>query len=810
MARAKPPKTAAKSAKPEGLETSGPVFNRAVRLACALFGRVKGCITLVDGDTIWRSGEPDDRVRGNAVGPRRVAATGKLLWAEDLRADPEFCNEPEVTGPPHIRFYAAAPIRLEDGSIPGALWVAGLDPRPFDQDLADRLQDLADTVADEWVRARASQDLDATSRKGERVEKMLEEVVRGAPLAIVLLDANFTILSASDRLRENMGVTGEVRGRSLFDVHEGYFEKWRPMLDRSLQGQVIRAERIPFKHPSGELRWFEAEVLPWMDPAGNVGGVMITAHDITQLVEALERTERSEERLRLALQIADVHVWEMDYRRGELFKSGAEDTFFPKPVTYQDLLTDIWGSIHPEDRAHVMACWDQHVATGEAYRPQYRIHREDGKEIWAEGTARIVQDEDGMPVRLIGALQNITERKQQERALVQAKEEAEAANQAKSAFLATMSHEIRTPLNGVLGMAQAMAMGELSPEQRERLDVIRQSGESLLAILNDVLDLSKIEAGKLELEQADFDIEDLARGAHATFSAIAEAKGLRFGLNVEPAARGVYLGDSVRVRQILYNLVSNALKFTERGAVNVCVGGGLDSLTFRVTDTGIGIASDKLATLFQKFEQGDASTTRRYGGTGLGLAICYDLTQLMGGWIEAQSRPGAGSTFTVMLPLIRVARKRTERPQEQPAAPAPADRPIRVLAAEDNAMNQLVLKTLLGQFGIEPVMVANGKEAIAAWEREPWDVILMDVQMPEMDGPSATAVIRTREMVEARPRTPIVALTANAMPHHIKEYAEVGMDGFVAKPIEAGKLLAALQQALDSSAGQPQREQGAA
>jgi CheY-like chemotaxis protein len=395
-------------------------------------------------------------------------------------------------------------------------------------------------------------------------------------------------------------------------------------------------------------------------------------------------------------------------------------------------------------------------------------------------------------------MQNITERKAQEQALVLAKEGAEAANLAKSAFLATMSHEIRTPLNGVLGMAQAMAMGELSDQQRERLDVIRQSGESLLAILNDVLDLSKIEAGKLELEQAAFDIAELAKGAHATFTAIAERKGLKFRLTIQPAAKGTYLGDSVRVRQILYNLVSNALKFTETGAVSVVVGCRAGRLRLTVKDSGIGMSPEQVNQLFRKFEQADASTTRRYGGTGLGLAICHDLAALMDGAIAVKSAVGEGTTFTVTLPLARSPGVAAKRKRSVTAAPEVLQGPrLRVLAAEDNHMNQLVLKTLLGQVGVEPVMVGTGRDAVAAWEAEPWDLILMDVQMPEMDGPTATGAIRAREVELGRARTPIVALTANAMRHHIAEYAAAGMDAFVAKPIEAARLYAALQAALE-------------
>jgi len=376
---------------------------------------------------------------------------------------------------------------------------------------------------------------------------------------------------------------------------------------------------------------------------------------------------------------------------------------------------------------------------------------------------------------------------------------AEAANSAKSQFLANMSHEIRTPLNGVLGMAQAMEQDPLTDLQRERLEVIRRSGDMLLAILNDILDLSKIEAGKLELEQAPFDLGELALGAHATFTAIANTKGLSFDLVVEPSAAGTYLGDSTRVRQVLYNLLSNALKFTEAGEVRVTLSGQARGFSMRIEDTGIGIPPDRLTHLFQKFEQADASTTRRFGGTGLGLSICRELAQLMGGDITVTSQVGKGSVFLATLPLDRATGAEAVVSAATASGAADADlgeRELKVLAAEDNPVNQMVLKTLLHQAGVHPRLVSDGKAALEAWEAGDWDLILMDMQMPIMDGLDATRAIRAREAVTGRARTPIVALTANVMSHQVAAYVEAGMDGFIGKPIEVGELFAAMEAAL--------------
>ena len=416
---------------------------------------------------------------------------------------------------------------------------------------------------------------------------------------------------------------------------------------------------------------------------------------------------------------------------------------------------------------HVETVGDQHIRT-RSLAPQFPW---DG-EPWA-----INLSEDVTDTVLAG------------QALEAAVRDADQANAAKSAFVATMSHEIRTPLNGILGMAQAMAQEDLPDVQRGRLEVIQQSGEALLAILNDILDLSKIEAGMLTLEAVDFDIEELARGAYSTFTALANKKRLSFALTIEPEARGFYRGDSVRIRQILYNLVSNGLKFTEHGEVRVTLSAADNALRLTVADTGTGIPAERLPHLFERFVQADASTTRRYGGTGLGLSICKELATMMEGSVEAASEVDRGSRFTVTLPLPRAqsARAPDRHGISNTDAVGTAETSIvglRVLAAEDNVVNQLVLKTLLHQFGIQPVIVNNGREAVEAWESGSWDLVLMDVQMPDMDGVAATQEIRRREAENSRTPTPIVALTANVMAHQVSEYRMAGFDDVIAKPIE--------------------------
>jgi PAS domain S-box-containing protein len=447
-------------------------------------------------------------------------------------------------------------------------------------------------------------------------------------------------------------------------------------------------------------------------------------------------------------------------------------------------------------------------------------YKKEGEPFWVELSIVPVANENGWFTHWVSVQRDITERKNAEEIRTRVRiaeannaslqdmtnelrlalDAAESANVAKSQFLANMSHEIRTPLNGVLGMTQALWMDDLTPVQRERVSIIRESGRSLLAVLNDVLDLSKIEAGKLELELIEFDLEAVARGVCAAFTEQANRNGVSFGLQVDENARGAWRGDSVRLRQIFYNLISNALKFTTEGEVRVKIDRLPDgAMRLRVSDTGIGIPQGKLSALFSKFHQSDSSNTRRFGGTGLGLAICRQLCELMGGVITVESVEGEGSTFTAALPLKHIGGASAAEParalagsSEIGAARKESMADLRVLVAEDNMSNQLVVRALLQAFEITPVVVENGRLAVQAWERQAFDLVLMDVQMPEMDGVAATRLIRMREAERGLERTPILALSANAMTHQVREYLASGMDGHLAKPIEIELLAKAL------------------
>ena len=457
--------------------------------------------------------------------------------------------------------------------------------------------------------------------------------------------------------------------------------------------------------------------------------------------------------------------------------------------------------VHPDDLAATHDQMQRVIDERDVRGFVNRYRRKDGSYRHFEWRARKEGD------FCYGVARDVTERIALEIQMSAARAEAEAANKAKSEFLANMSHEIRTPLNGVIGVAAALAQTELSAHQREMVDLVLTSGHTLERVVSDLLDFSKIEAGRLEIEALPFDLRAEADGLFEMYRLRADEKGLALAVDYGRGAHGWFSGDAVRIKQVLGNLVANAIKFTAEGEVRVAVDVRTDPvgstwLALEVRDTGIGFDDDFARKLFQRFSQADGSITRRFGGTGLGLSICQALVEMMGGDISATSAPGEGAAFSVTIPLQRQA---PPAPDAVRAAPANAERlapqreaGLRILLAEDHEINRRVVELILGPAGVTLTSVVNGADALAAYETSAFEVVLMDMQMPVMDGLAATRAIRRVEAERGDGRrTPVVMLSANAMRHHREEAFAAGADLHLAKPVTAATLLGAVTQALE-------------
>jgi len=459
--------------------------------------------------------------------------------------------------------------------------------------------------------------------------------------------------------------------------------------------------------------------------------------------------------------------------------------------------------IHAEDRVRVAKETGAAMREGRPYLVEYRLLNADGsvRWLWENGTG--VRDEAGDVQWLDGVILDITERRQMEEALRDAKEKAEQAAAARATFVANMSHEIRTPMNSILGFTDVLLDGELDGEQRRHLDTIRSAGRALLRLLNEILDTAKLEKGAVELEQNDYNLLSLIDELSSTLAANARAKGLHLDIQYDPALPTGLRGDELRMRQVLTNLLDNAIKFTAQGSVTLKVWPEANQLCISVADTGIGIAPERLAAIFDPFTQADASMTRRFGGTGLGTTISKQLVELMGGRIWAESELGQGAVFHVRVPLV-LGRFAQQAPRVRSAAVLP---PLRVLVADDVPQNLELMQLLMTRRGHTMTAVRDGAAVVELALSGDYDVALMDFQMPTLDGLEATRAIRAHELTHGRKRLPVIAMTASVLPEHRTASVDAGMDGFSSKPVdwfalshEIARVLGLSQGAVDAAA----------
>jgi PAS domain S-box-containing protein len=562
-------------------------------------------------------------------------------------------------------------------------------------------------------------------------------------------------------------------------------------------------ERTPFqcearvRRADGEWRWVASYAEPRLSPGGEFVGHVGITFDITDRKQGEQALQASEEKFRQLAENIDEVFWMMSAGADEVLYvgpayeriwGGTRDSLYRDPKTWVN-------AIHTDDMERARATFARQLQ-GEAIESEYRILTPQGQEKWIRDRAFPVRDPAGQLIRIVGIAEDVSERKRYEEELICARTGADAANLAKSRFLANMSHEIRTPMNGVLGMLQLLVDTDLTPQQHQYLEVAEKSGWALLALIDQILDLAKVEAGKLSLEKLNFDLRETVENVVRLMRAQAGVRGLDVYSRVSSDVPKVLRGDAHRLGQVLTNLAANAVKFTERGEVALAAAmdsgaDGYATIRFTVTDTGIGIRPDRAAELFSPFTQADASTTRKYGGTGLGLAISKQLVELMGGAIGVNSREGLGSVFwfTAVFELPSASQQQAMHQPVQAGSSAPvaktcAARNAKILLAEDNPTNLDVTLAQLGKLGYKVSAVTNGAEAVEALGQARYDLVLMDCEMPVMDGFEATRRIRGF----ARPNLPIIALTADAMAADRQRCLSEGMDDYLSKPVDLRRL----------------------
>jgi len=545
---------------------------------------------------------------------------------------------------------------------------------------------------------------------------------------------------------------------------------------------------------SGDLRWVLTNSSPSRQPDGStVWHGFIT--DVTEQKKTQEALRRGDERLHNALDAMHAAVWEVDIESEDLYLSPEWGELFGFAESqYPAKSPDFLAFVHPDERKMLtshMEIWDGQL--------EFRHLRGDGLYTWVLISGKSISDAAGISVRRVGTVLEISERKRMEHQLVEAKESAERASQAKGDFLAMMSHEIRTPLNAVLGFSDLLSGTSLNPEQRDYLQTIQGSSSALLVVLNDVLDYSKIESGKLDLQFLPVEITKVIRTAIEIFRPQAAVKGVRIHAVFSGGLPAFLMCDGARLSQIIHNLLSNAVKFTERGEIVVELlakgtpSGAVWPVVLRVRDTGIGIDLESHPSLFDPFYQADSSTKRRRGGTGLGLAIVRRLVSLLHGEIEVSSQLGEGTTFSVSLPLLEPDRDEpiTEEDKKRMSLNL-AQLMKKILVVEDNAVNRRLVRLFLRKLGHEADEAADGFAGVAMAEHTRYDVIFMDLEMPGMDGYEATQKIR---QIYGDKAPYIVALTAHAMPEYRERSFQAGMQAYLSKPVKRDDLAKVLRTA---------------
>ncbi|WP_058641990.1 hybrid sensor histidine kinase/response regulator [Pseudacidovorax intermedius] len=760
------------------------------------FDQAPDGLVLIDGeDRVTAANAAALRLLGLAPGAALGQALPALLdathtdlsdWLHDAASSP--------AGPGERRALRNLP-----GGGTLALRLAHADLRPATHPGTERLVSLVDISAQHAE--------EEAIRRRERRYRGLIDNIPGVSFTL-LLDEGHTVTFASPRVEGLTGWTASeftAGRRTLVDlIHPSDRQRVQQALILAsglAEGAPVTAEfRLLHRSETERWVWFTGQVShPREGGAARLDGVLL---DITETRRQHWLQEGMSEAVRRVMGVAVFDMdgrieWANDRLLGWMGYSRAEIG----SRHHHDLVDAVTGRQTAFD-----ALWER-LRRGEFEVGEYRRVTRQGQEFWLQGSYNPIFDADGIVVRVVLLAQDINPRRQMEGALREAKARAEQAAAARTMFLANMSHEIRTPMNAILGFTELLLEGPLAVEQRRHLQTVRQSAQSLLGLLNGILDTAKLDRGALELELADFSLRELLEQTAASLRLEAERKGLKLLVLWDDALAEHFRADAVRIRQVLTNLLGNAIKFTERGEVRLEARRAGDLVELAVRDTGIGIPADRLAAIFDPFAQADASTSRRFGGTGLGTTIARQLTELMGGRIEVQSEPGEGSLFRVLLPLAAGLAQAVRTPSDDDQGIEPP--PLAVLAVDDVPENRDLVRLALGQRGHQVHTAGDATQALALMAAHRFHVVLLDVHMPGIDGLEAARRIRAHEALRSLPATPLIALSASVLPADRQAAREAGMDGFVPKPFEAAQLLAEMARVTGLQRGDGERSMAA-
>ena len=719
----------------------------------------------------------------------QYAIMGEAIYEiNDALKNELFYDNPFVTGDPNIRFYAGAPLIDPDGYKLGTLCVIDKNPRNLSDEQKESLQLLANSVVAQLRLHKYNAELNES-------KKTLNNFFRLSPDFMCIVDHNNKFLKINSSFSLKLGYEDEILLKESFleFIHPDDIEKTIQEIDRMGKGESMIKFENRCRKKDGAYIWLSWNATP--DPESGI--IYATARDITDQIISNQILKQNEESLNIAQHLSKTGSWEYNVVDSTLNWSKELNNIFEMDETGPDqLFENFMKKIHPEDLTLIENAIKNSIENNVPIQLEYRIICNNSNIKILKTIGKIFTNNTDNKIWLKGTTQDVTESKRIELELIKTKEQAEQAVIIKNNFLANMSHEIRTPMNAIIGFTEILSQTRLNDEQQEFVGSVKTAGENLLSIINDILDFSKIESGNIIIENQPFKCKETINYIYNLLKRKAEEKKLEFNFLIDPAIPETLSGDSIRLSQVLINLVGNAIKFTACGSVNTTItkiwaDDSKCKLLFSVKDTGIGIEHDKTLCVFERFIQADEDIHRKYGGSGLGLSISKKLIEMMDGELSLKSEFNKGTEFNFEI----VFEIKTEAVQ---VANNPSNTTLkflgqkRILVFEDNLLNQRLAKNVLTNFGFEVEISPNGEKGIEILKEKSFDIILMDIQMPDMDGYKATQIIRNQLNI----KTPIIAMTAHAFVGEKEKCLSSGMNDFLSKPFKQDQLFRKLSDVL--------------